>query len=154
MHHVMRRKDRVMEERATWDLLKKGQYGVLSTVDDDGQPYGIPLNYVVSDGAIYMHAARQGHKLANIAANDKVAFCVVGRTELLADAFSTRYQSAIAFGRASLVGEDEKRAALVALLEKYFPEHMERGQAYIDKLIDSTAVIKVDIDKISGKMRK
>ncbi len=154
MHHTMRRKDRVMEDGATWELLKKGLYGVLSTVDDDRQPYGVPLNYVLSDGAIYIHAAEQGHKLTNIASNDKVAFCVVGHTELLADAFSTRYQSAIVFGRASLVGEEEKRAALVALLEKYFPEHMVRGMAYIDKLINSTAVIKVDIEKISGKMRK
>ena len=145
MQHTMRRQDRAMEDKAAWSLLAGAEYGVLSTVDENRQPYGVPLNYVLVGDALFIHSAQVGHKLENIAANPKVSFCVVGDTEPLADKFSTRYQSVIAFGSASRVEGEAKRPALVALLEKYFPEHMERGHDYVDKLLDKTAVIKVQV---------
>jgi uncharacterized protein len=154
MHHTMRRKERAMDDAAAWELLKAGEYGVLSTVDDNHQPYGVPLTYVVVDGALFMHAAKVGHKLENIRSNSKVAFCVVGDTELLDGQFSLRYQSVVVFGTASVLGKDQKRAPLEALIEKYFPGDREQGSNYIDKLINETAVIKVAIDRMTGKVRK
>ncbi|MDF2929466.1 MAG: Pyridoxamine 5-phosphate oxidase-related protein [Anaerospora sp.] len=45
------------------EMLEQGEYGVLSTVDKAGQPYGVPLNYIIIDNAIYLHCALEGHKL-------------------------------------------------------------------------------------------
>ena len=154
MHHVVRRKDRVMDDAEAWSLLKLGEYGVLSTVDGEGQPYGVPLNYVLIDDALYMHSAKAGHKLDNIGANSKASFCVMGDTELLDGKFSTRYQSVIVFGTASVLGEDETRGPLAALIAKYFPDEVQQGETYIDKMIHATAVIKVTIDHITGKARR
>ncbi|MCP4630772.1 MAG: hypothetical protein GY850_45770 [bacterium] len=42
----MRRKDKEIGTDETIKLLTECEYGVLSTVGDDGQPYGVPLNYV------------------------------------------------------------------------------------------------------------
>jgi uncharacterized protein len=36
-------------------------------------------------------------------------FCVVGRTQILPDEFSTKYESVIVFGRAIEVSDDEKK---------------------------------------------
>lgn len=154
MYKEIRRKDRAIDNEAARSLLNNGTYGVLSTTDANNQPYGIPLNYAVIDDEIFIHCANAGHKLDNIKSNRKVSFCVVGKTELLPDKFSTRYESVIVFGTASIVNGDKKRAPLIALLAKYAPDHMESGRKYIDKLINKTVVIKMSVDHITGKARK
>ena len=135
-------------------LLSTGEYGILSTVGEDGQPYGVPLNYVYKNDAIYFHCARVGHKLENIAHNPRVAFCVVGNTKVLPAEFSTEYECAMAFGTASEVAGDEWHNALVWLIEKYSPAFMEEGQIEIAKKAKVTTVIKIDIDHVSGKARR
>ncbi len=56
----MRRIDREISEHEAVELLHKAEYGVLSTVDKSGQPYGVPLSYVYKDNAIYFHCAVDG----------------------------------------------------------------------------------------------
>lgn len=135
-------------------LLVAGEYGILSTVGDDGLPYALPLNYVVHDRAIYFHCATAGRKLENIAANPAVSFCVVGRTQVLPRQFATEYESVIATGTARLVAGDEKREALIRILEKYSPEFMAEGLKYIAGKIAVVVVVRIDIEQISGKARR
>ncbi|MBI5895396.1 MAG: pyridoxamine 5'-phosphate oxidase family protein [Desulfobacterales bacterium] len=56
----MRRKDKEIAADEAVKLLAEGEYGILSTVDDAGQPYGIPINYVYKDHHIYFHCALTG----------------------------------------------------------------------------------------------
>ena len=56
------------------ELIKTTEYGVLSTVGEDGYPYAVPVNYAYINGNIYFHCAREGHKLDNISFNNKVSF--------------------------------------------------------------------------------
>ncbi|HSO19875.1 MAG TPA: pyridoxamine 5'-phosphate oxidase family protein [Desulfosarcina sp.] len=155
MDRPMRRKDRRLDDAATMDLLRRGEYGILSTTGADGRPYGIPVNYVVQENALYFHCANEGQKIENITANRSVSFCVVGRTEVLPDKFSTRYESVVVSGAADLVVEAGlRRRALQALIAKYAPDHAEAGEAYIDRLMDQTSVVRVSIDHVAGKARK
>lgn len=135
-------------------LLEKGEYGVLSTVDQAGQPYGIPLNYAFENGCIYFHSACSGHKLDNIERNSLVSFCVVGRTHVLAAEFATEYESVVVFGKALEAKGKERMDALIALLEKYSPSYLEEGKRYIQLKDKATAVIKIDITHVSGKARR
>jgi nitroimidazol reductase NimA-like FMN-containing flavoprotein (pyridoxamine 5'-phosphate oxidase superfamily) len=48
----IRRKDREIETNEAITLLAKCEYGVLSTADKNGQPYGVPLHYVYKDNSI------------------------------------------------------------------------------------------------------
>lgn len=147
----LRRKDkRITLERAQL-LLTVAEHGILSTVDSEGQPYGVPLNYVYTNEAIYFHCALSGHKIDNIENNPKVSFCVVGDIEILPADFSTNFVSAVVFGVASEVLEEERYDSLLALLEKYSPDFLEEGRKYIEKLDKVTKVIKIDIQQISGK---
>ena len=147
----MRRKDKEIGTDEAINLLTKCEYGVLSTVGNDGQPYGVPLNYTYKDNCIYFHCALKGHKIDNIDDNPKVSFCTVGNTEVLPSEFSTNYVSAVAFGVASEVLGTERYDALVLLLEKFSPGFMEEGKKYIEKLDKVTEVIKIEIQHISGK---
>ena len=155
MKKPIRRQDRRLDDAAAMALLKRGEYGILSTSDKNNRPYGIPVNYVVMDNYIFFHCATEGQKLENITANQGVSFCVVGKTELLPEKFSTRYESVVVSGNAGLVDDQVlKKSALVALVSKYAPDHITAGKAYIDKLMDKTAVVKVSIDHLAGKARK
>jgi len=150
----MRRKDRLINTEEAVQILETAEYGVLSTVDADGQPYGIPLSYVYKDNAIYFHCAVVGQKLENIANNPKVSFCVTGGTTVLPEQFGTLYESVVAFGTAGEVHDAERQNAFVWLLEKYCSEFMEEGLDYIKSESKRTKIVKIEISQISGKARR
>jgi nitroimidazol reductase NimA-like FMN-containing flavoprotein (pyridoxamine 5'-phosphate oxidase superfamily) len=150
----MRRKDREHSKLEAIEILDAAEYGVLSTVDKDGMPYGVPLSYVHKDGSIYFHCAVAGQKLDSIANNSVVSFCVVGSTRILPETFGTLYESAIVIGTASEIHGAERKNALVWLLEKYCLDYIEDGLKYIELKDKATKVIKVEINQISGKARR
>jgi len=150
----VRRKDREIGIHEAQELLTTAEYGVLSTVGEDGRPYGIPLSFAYKNGCIYFHCALTGHKLENIAHNPQVSFCVTGATKVLPDQFATEYESAVASGVASEVQGAERHNALVWLLEKYSPGFIEEGRRYIEQKDSLTKVIKIEISQISGKARR
>ena len=150
----MRRKDREISKQEAIEIFDKSEYGVLSTVDNSGQPYGVPLSYVYKDNAIYFHCAVDGQKLDNIANNSKVSFCVVGNTTVLPETFGTLYESAVVSGIASEVHNDERHQALVWLLEKYCSDFLAGGLQYIELKNKVTKVIKIEISQLSGKARR
>lgn len=151
MFREMRRKDRELKLDEVIGILKNNDYGILSTISQNGYPYGLPVSYVFFNNSIYFHCASEGHKLDNLLNNSKVSFCVVGETCILPNKFSTKYESVIAFGLAIEVFENEKNTALLEILQKYSPDYIEQGKEYIDKASKATKVIKINIDNISGK---
>ncbi len=150
----IRRKDREIKPQEAIELLDSAEYGVLSTVDQDNQPYGVPLSYVYKDNCIYFHCALSGHKLDNITTNSKVSFCVVGKTKILSAQFATEYESAVAFGIASEVKGPERYDALLWIVKKYSPACIEEGKFYIEQKDKATKVFKIEIKHISGKARR
>ncbi len=145
------RKDKQISNEDARALLTRAVYGILSTVGADGQPYGVPLNFVYRDDALYFHCALVGHKLDNLGDNPKVSFSVVEDVEVLPSKFSTNFVSVIAFGVASEAVGEERANGLFWLLEKYSYNHMEEGKKYSEKMDKATKVVKIDIQHISGK---
>ena len=149
----MRRIDRQMSEAEAKELLGRGEYGVLALIDEEGRPYGVPLNYVYANDAVYVHCALQGKKLSAIAANPQACFTVVGNTQVLPDKFATNYESVMVFGPAAIVDAAEKELALEAIIQRYSADFLEAGHAYIEKFRAATQVVKISIEHISGKRR-
>ncbi len=150
----IRRRDRALPRDEAVELLHRAEYGVLSTVDPDAQPYGVPLTFCVIGDAIYFHSAIDGHKLDNIAANKRVSFCVVGSTEVLRDEFAIRYTSAIAFGVAEEVFGAEKQRALEGLLAKYSAGVTADGLRYIEDMSPRVRAFRIRVERITGKIRR
>lgn len=151
MFKQMRRKERQIEIIEAEEILKNGEYGVLSTNGENGYSYGTPLSYVYFNNSVYFHCALEGQKLENINYNNKVSFCVVGKTCVIPEKFSTKYESTILFGEANEVFGEEKNEALIEILKKYSPDFIDKGKLYIKNAGDKTKVIKININKISGK---
>jgi hypothetical protein len=155
MNHEIRRQDRALQEDEAYTILREGGDGVLATWGEDGYPYAVPMNHVLADGALYLHCAQEGHKLDNLAHCDKVSYCVVSAREVVPAQLSTNYRSAVVFGRAVRVSDpEEKRRGLVALLHRFAPEHLENGLKALDHQFGETAVLRIDIHRITGKARR
>lgn len=163
MFREMRRSDRALSNEDAIKLLIDGKTAVLSVNGEDGYPYDVPMNYTCEnsvendeDIVIYFHSATSGHKIDAINANDKVSVCVIGSDELIPEEFSTDFSSVIAFGRTRVVEDANERVhALKMLINKYALEYANKGDAYIDKYEQrsAVAVIAVTVEHISGKAR-
>jgi nitroimidazol reductase NimA-like FMN-containing flavoprotein (pyridoxamine 5'-phosphate oxidase superfamily) len=148
---LLRRKDRALDPELSLSILQEGEYGVLATTSPERGPLATPLNYVCLDGRIYFHAAREGHKMENLAQDPRVCFCIVGPTKVLPNSLSMAYVSVIILGRASLVEGDEKKLALEALVRRFGGALPEGGADCVGDEASDTAVIRIDIESLQGK---
>jgi nitroimidazol reductase NimA-like FMN-containing flavoprotein (pyridoxamine 5'-phosphate oxidase superfamily) len=115
-------------------------------------PYVVPLNFGYKDGCFYFHGAPEGQKIDFIKKNNKVCVEIdVGCKLIEADLackWTTHYKSVIAFGRAFfLAGSAEKKKALDIILGHY----SAKAFTYPDELINKIAVLKVQVESITGK---
>lgn len=152
----IRRRDRLMEEKHAREILKNGEFGVISMTDaTTGGGYGVPLNYVWNgENAIYIHCAPEGRKLENIAANNNVSFCITGKTHIVSGAFTTEYESIVLSGKATTdISKDERMKALRLIIDKFSPSHREKGYEYCKASFERVRIIRIDIDAWSGKCK-
>jgi len=147
---TMRRKDRQMSKSEAEDVLRTGEYGILSTTNSVGYPYGIPLNFAFDGRTIYFHGAKDaGEKFFAFERSSKACFTVVRNSQVHPEQFSSAFESCIVFGRVRKA--ENPRTGLQRLIEKYSPEFLEEGEAYIDRAISHTAVFQFDIENVCGK---
>ncbi len=157
MYRELRNKNKKMSDEKLKQLLEEGEYGILSTVDKENQPYATPLSYIAIDNNIYFHGAKEGHKVDNINNETKVCFCIVGKTEPVYDNihFSSYYESIVAFGKASKLEDiEEKEEVLFKMTKKYFPNNEEEINQYVKKFSQFANVYKITIEHITGKESK
>lgn len=154
MYPVMRRSKQQMPLEDAKKILKQGKTGILAITYHD-EPTMVPLNYVYEEHTIWFHCAKSGHKLEVIKNNPKVSFCVIAQDEVVPEKYSTKYQSVLIYGNASILeNEEEKYDVLTKLVAKYCPKQVPLGKAYIEQGIADTCVVKIEIDHISGKFHK
>ncbi len=148
----MRKSKKQTTQAEALSILENGEYGIMSVVDPaENEPYGVPLNFCFVNDAIYFHCAAEGRKIDLMKANPKVSFCVVGKTEIEPEEFTTKFESSIVNGRASEAFEDEKQIALESLIKKYSSEFVSEGIDYIKRVGPQTTVYKITIESITGK---
>ncbi len=155
MFKAMRRKDRQLSEDESRKILEQGEYGVIGTIGTNGYPCATPLNYVLEGDNIYVHFFISGGNIhESITSNNKVSFTYVGKTTVLADEFVTNYESVMVFGKAEIAGDEEKRHALVLMIDKYSPNFKKQGLEHIEEDFDNACVVKIAIEHITGKARR
>jgi nitroimidazol reductase NimA-like FMN-containing flavoprotein (pyridoxamine 5'-phosphate oxidase superfamily) len=170
MFRKIRRNEKQLTIEECNEVLIKAEYGTLATMGIDGYPYAVPVNYVFQNGSIYFHCAIVGHKLDNITNCSNVSFNVVtdvrviplipdrqiGNKKLKFDGFDTNFNSVTVFGKAREVFEKEKVEGLSALFKRFLNEdeymkYKEIGIKYIQKSLERTKLIKIDIEHMTGK---
>ena len=144
-------------------FLNSEHVGRIASVDENGFPQVIPMNFVFLNDAIYMHSHTKGEKLDNIRNNSKVGFEVDRELEFLPSYFEdpkdasladTLYISVIIKGNGLIIEDrSEKTVALNALMQKYQPEGKYEPLTSQMQVVDEVAIIKVIPNSITGKYK-
>ncbi|SFL70043.1 pyridoxamine 5'-phosphate oxidase family protein [Pelosinus propionicus] len=149
---TMRLTKQALNSERTRIILKTAFYGVLSTVSEDGMPYGVPLNHVLADNKLYFHCTVKGHKLENILHNSKACFTVVGDTKMLLEIFTAHFESVIAFGTVRILKEPVDVARAVRLLcEKNTPQRLDVVDSVIAGYLSKLNALEMTIEHLTGK---
>ena len=145
------------------EFLDQEHVGRIASIDENGYPQIIPMNFVFLDNAIYMHSHTKGEKLDNVSRNEKVGFEVDRELEFLPSYFEhptdasvadTLYISVVIKGKGELVKDgQEKILALNGLMKKYQPEGKYEPMASQMPVLDEVSVIKIIPDTIRGKYK-
>lgn len=145
------------------EFLNEEHVGRVASIDENGFPQIIPMNFAYINNTIYMHSYLRGEKLDNILRNSKVGFEVDRELEFLPSYFShpmdasqadTLYISVVIKGRGSLVQDyGEKALGLNGLMKKYQPEGNYTPLQKDDLVLDEVAVIKIIPESIRGKYK-
>lgn len=157
------KKYEIQSKKKIIDFLNSQPAGRVSSIDKDGYPQVIPMNFVYFDGAVYMHSHPFGEKLDNIRRNPSVGFEVDQHVCFLpsyyfhptdASQADTLYISVVIKGRAKIVEDREEKArALNALMEKYQKEGRYEALDAEMPVVEEVAIIKVVPAEMRGKYK-
>ena len=145
------------------EFLSSESTGRIASIDVDGFPQIIPMNFVFINDVIYMHSHIRGEKLENIKRNNKVGFEVDRSLEFLPSYFfdptdaslaDTLYISVVMKGICQIIeNNEEKTLALNALMKKYQPEGGYEPMNPEMEVLNEVAVIKVTPQTMRGKYK-
>ncbi len=157
------RKYEIQSKDKITQFLNSQPVGRIASLDSNGYPQIIPMNFVYHNGAIYMHSHPFGEKLDNIRRNPNVGFEVDQHICFLpsyyfhptdASQADTLYISVVMKGRAeSIHDEEEKAIALNALMAKYQKEGKYEILDSNMPSVHEVAVIKVAPNDMRGKYK-
>ena len=122
----------------------------------DGRPLVIPMAFGRVDNTLYLHGS-SGSRLMRLL-HDEPEVCVsITELKALKVARSTfnsgmHYRSVVIFGKASLVGDDEKDAALDALSNSMIPGRVEEVRSSTKKELAATIIVALPLDECSVKI--
>ncbi len=145
------------------EFLDKEHVGRIASIDENGYPQIIPMNFVFLDDVIYMHSHTRGEKLENVTRNEKVGFEVDRELEFLPSYFEdpkdasladTLYISVVIKGKGEIVKDKkEKTNALNGLIKKYQPEGKYEPISPKMEVLEEVAIIKITPDSMRGKYK-
>ena len=145
------------------EFLNDEHVGRVASIDVNGFPQIIPMNFVFLNDVVYMHSHVKGEKLDNMSRNNKVGFEADRELEFLPSYFEdphnasladTLYISIVIKGVASFVSDgEEKTLALNGLMEKYQPEGQYDPIQSDMRVLDAVSVIKVTPQTLHGKYK-
>lgn len=153
----------IKSKEKIFKFLNEQDTGRICSIDKEGYPQIIPMNFVYTNDVIYMHSHTKGEKIENIKRNTKVGFEVDKSLEFLPSYFTdpvdasqadTLYISIVIKGIATVVSDrNEKTLALNALMKKYQPEGKYQSITPDMKVLDEVAIIKVIPVTMRGKYK-
>jgi hypothetical protein len=124
----------------------------------DGQPYVIPTLHARVGDVVYIHGSSASRMLREL--DTGVPVCL---TATLFDGLvlaksvfnhSVNYRSAVLFGTATRVPDEEKEAALHALTEQLVPGRWDEARRPTPQELKATWILQLEIDEASAKVRE
>ncbi|MCD7921180.1 MAG: pyridoxamine 5'-phosphate oxidase family protein [Clostridiales bacterium] len=154
MFRDMRRRKQLVSDNECREILRSEKRGVLSVIGDDGYPYGVPIDfyYDEDENTLYLHGAKQGHKIDAIKNCDKVSFTTWNRGSQKDGDWAFYITSVIVMGKAELIDDsDTVFEKAHKLAGKYYPSE-EEIEAEWKRDGKNVQMIAVHIQHMTGKL--
>lgn len=155
----MRRSDREIKDRDTIESFLSEQKILRIGLYDNGEIYIVPVNYGYDRSdkkyTFYFHGAKAGRKYELARTEPYVGFEIDGSFSLLPSGkacdYSARYQSVIGNGTLSVVKDNDERIKGLNCLMRQLTG--KSGFDYSDEMLNSAAVFKLEVTKLSCKAK-
>ena len=151
MFRKMRRHKQQLSQEETAEILKTGRTAVLGILGDDGYPYTVPINYVYTDGKVYFHGARSGHKLDAIRRCAKVSLCVIEKDNVVKEELTTYFKSVILFGKARVLEKEDEIFHAAEILGLKYYEDQEAVDKEARRELKNLCCVEIAVEHVTGK---
>lgn len=138
---------RVLSDAQAREVITAGKIGRLGCIDQD-EPYVVPINYLLDEGAIYSHSL-PGRKIDAMRGHPRACLQV----DQIVDDF--HWRSAIAFGNFEEIRVPSDRRAVLSKLLARFPLLTPVESAMVqDAAAPKSIVFRIIVDRITGVEEK
>lgn len=157
-NRVKRRHDRGFYDHATVHKILDASMLCHVSYVIDGQPYCTPTFFWREGTKLYWHGSSASRMLENQSEGQRVCLTVAHLDSLVLARcgfnHSADYRAVMAFGSAYLVTDpEEKERAIVAMVDRFFPERTAGLRASNKQEIKATSFIAMEIEEASAKVR-
>lgn len=148
----MRRKEKeITEKNEIEEVIEKALVCRIG-LSDGNMPYIVPLSFGYKDNAIYIHSALKGKKIDILRKNPNICFefdtdIEIKEAETPCE-WGVKFKSVIGFGKAVFIDDPVKKKEALDTIMKHY---CDRNFDFPDKTVNGTAVIRVDINSMTGK---
>lgn len=133
-------------------IIKKCAYCNVGLVNENGEPYVIPMNFAYHEGIIYLHSGYSGSKVEMVRRHPQVCITFCDGHELvymhreMACSYSMKSRSVICRGKVSFIEDMEaKRRALDIFMRHY----TDNECGYSDPAVRNVLIWKVPVEEIT-----
>ena len=158
-YHVQRHDDREVFDREQVNALLDSEYVAhVGFVDNDvNEPFVIPMAFARDNDRILLHGSTGSRLMMKIAEGAQLCITVTKLNAIVVakSAFnsSMNYESVMIFGKAKLLKDDEKMAAMTAITEVLVPGMSTYARELKPKEVAGTMIVEVPLTKYSVKSR-
>jgi nitroimidazol reductase NimA-like FMN-containing flavoprotein (pyridoxamine 5'-phosphate oxidase superfamily) len=145
----------IVLQSAMEEIIRKCQYCTMAMVDQQNQPYVLPMNFGYADGVVYLHSAPEGKKVDILRNNNRVCLAFSTDHELkhqheeVACSYSMKYRSVLVYGKVEFIDDPgEKRRVLNILMKQYTGRD---DFSYHEPAIKNVLVYQVKAVKMEGR---
>ena len=154
---VKREPERGRYDRETIDAILDEALVCHLGFEVDGQPFVIPTLHARVGDLVYVHGSSASRALRHSGAGARVCLTatIFDGLVLAKSVFnhSVNYRSAVVFGTARVVPDEEKRDALRALTERLVPGRWEEARQPTAQELKATSILALPIEEASAKVR-
>jgi nitroimidazol reductase NimA-like FMN-containing flavoprotein (pyridoxamine 5'-phosphate oxidase superfamily) len=158
-YHVKRHDDREVFDREQINALLDSEYVAhVGFIDNDvNEPFVIPMAYARDNDRILLHGSTGSRLMMKIAAGAQLCITVTKLNAIVVakSAFnsSMNYESVMIFGKAKILKDEEKMAAMTAITDVLVPGMSSYARPLKPKEVAGTMIVGVPLEKYSAKTR-
>ncbi len=154
MFREMARKKQALSQEECLKILKEEPRGVLAVLGDEDYPYALPINYwyCETDGKLYFHSGKSGHKIDAIRRHPKASFCVYDQGFRREGEWALNIKSVIVFGRIEQIEEPKAIAEICRSLSYKYTDDTAYIEEEIRRFGANTLCFALTPEQINGKL--